>query len=134
MLTIEEFVKENVNYITKEQIKKVYNKLDIPCESLWKTKKGELLLELQYDNISYKDIYNILKDEQFGISITGASDQIGITKYKVNKLIEKNIFKVIYERINQNHGKIIYCKFIRYVDVYNYYIERDVSKIDSSKS
>lgn len=132
MLTIEQFVKENIKFITKNQIAKVYQYLDIPCEPLYKTKKNELLLELQYDNINMLDIYKVLKDEQFGISVTGASEQLGISKYKVNKLIEKGLFKVIYERINHNHGKAIMCKFIRYEDVYKYYKERLI--YDSSKS
>ena len=132
MLTVEQFVKENIKCITKNQIAKVDKYLDIPCEPLYKTKKNELLLELQYDNINMLDIYKVLKDEQFGISVTGASEQLGISKYKVNKLIEKGLFKVIYERINHNHGKAIMCKFIRYEDVYKYYKERLI--YDSSKS
>ena len=79
MLIIEQFVKENIKFITKNQIAKVYQYLDIPCEPLHKTKKSELLLELQYDNINMLDIYKVLKDEQFGISVTGASKQLGIT-------------------------------------------------------
>jgi len=75
-----------------------------------------------------------LKDEQFGISVTGASEQLGITEYRVNKMIENNLFKVIYERINRNYGEKIYCKFLRYDDVYNYYLEREVKTNDSSKS
>lgn len=133
MLTIEQFVKENIKFITKDQISKVYQYLDIPCEPLYKTKKSELLLELQYDNINMLDIYKVLKDEQFGISVTSASEQLGITKYRVNKLISEGKFKVIYERFNYNHGKEIKCKFIRYVDVYEYY--KELKNIyDSSKS
>lgn len=89
---------------------------------LYKTQKNDLLLEIRYDNINYNDIYTILKDEQFGISITWAAEQLGITKYRINKLIEANVFKVIYERINQKYRKAIYCKFLRYEDVYNFYL------------
>ena len=39
MLTVEQFVKENIKFITKNQIAKVYKYLDIPCEPLYKTKK-----------------------------------------------------------------------------------------------
>ena len=39
MLTIEQFVKENIKFITKNQIAKVYQYLDIPYEPLYKTKK-----------------------------------------------------------------------------------------------
>ena len=133
MLSREEFVKKNISYITKEQIKKVYDTLKIDCCPLYKTKKNELLLEMQYDNIQMIDIYEILKDEQFGISVTATSEQLGISKYKVNKLIEKGLFKVIYERINHNHGKAIMCKFIRYEDVLNYY-EREVIGSENNKS
>lgn len=133
MLTREEFVKENISYITKDQIKKVYDTLKLDCCPLYKTKKNELLLEMQYDNIQMLDVYEILKDEQFGISVTAASEQLGISKYKVNKLIEKGLFKVIYERINNNHAKSIKCKFIRYEDVFNYY-EREVIGSESNKS
>ena len=80
MLTKEEFVKKNISYITKEQIKKVYDILKIDCCPLYKTKKNELLLEMQYDNIQMLDVYEILKDEQFGISVTAASEELGITK------------------------------------------------------
>ena len=86
---------------------------------------------MQYDNINMLDIYKVLKDEQFGISVTGASKQLGITKYKVNKLISEGKFKVIYERLNHNHGKAIICKFIKYEDVYEYYKELKI--YDSSK-
>lgn len=123
MLSIEEFVSKNLNYITKEQIKKVYDTLGIDCYPLYKTKKNELLWEIRYDNIPFDKIYNILKDEQFGISVTAISAELGISKYKVNKLIENGVFKVIYTRTNQNYGKTIYCKFIRYEDVYNYYLK-----------
>ena len=133
MLTREEFVKENISYITKDQIKKVYDTLKIDCCPLYKTKKNELLLEMQYDNIQMIDIYEILKDEQFGISVTAASEQLGISKYKVNKLISEGKFKVIYERINTNHEKQIKCKFIRYEDVLDYY-EREVIGSKSNKS
>lgn len=125
MLTREEFVKKNISYITKEQIKKVYDTLKLDCCPLYKNKKNELLLEIQYDNIQMLDVYEILKDEQFGISVTATSEQLGISKYKVNKFIEKGLFKVIYERVNNNYGKQIKCKFIRYEDVLNYY-EREV--------
>lgn len=124
MLSIEEYTKEHIKYITKTQIKKVYDILNIPCEKLYNTTKNELLLEIQYDNINYNDIYNILKDEQFGISVTGASEQLGITKYRINKLIVEGVFNVIYERMNHSYGKAITCKFIRYEDVYNYYLEK----------
>lgn len=124
MLTIREFVKSNIGFITKKQIEKVYNELEMNCNPLWKTKKNELLLELQYDSINLDNLYEILKDEQFGISVTAASEELGITKYKVNKLIENGEFKVIYTRINNNYAKAIYCKFIRYEDVYNFYLNR----------
>ena len=123
MLSIEEWTKEHIKYITKTQIKRVYDILDIPCEKLYNTTKNELLLEIQYDSIDYSDIYKILKYEQFGISVTGVSEQLGITKYRVNKLIWEGIFNVIYERINNNYGKAVNCKFIKYEDVYNYYLE-----------
>lgn len=130
MLSIEEWTKEHIKHITKTQIKRVYDILDIPCVKLYNTTKNELLLEIQYDNINYGNIYNILKDEQFGISVTGASEQLGITKYRVNKLINNGAFNVIYERINNNYGKAVKCKFIRYEDIYNYYLE-NIKGVDS---
>lgn len=123
MLNKEEFVANNLNFITKEQIKKVYDTFGLECYPLYKVKKNELLLEMQYDNIPLDKVYEILKNEQFGISITGISEQLGISKYRVNKLINNGTFKVIYQRVNQNYGKTINCKFVRYEDVYNYYLK-----------
>lgn len=122
MESIEKFVENNINYITKEQIKKVYDYVKKDCYPLYKMKKRELVLEMRYDDISYLDIYNATKEEQFGLSVTAAADQLGISKYKVNKLIENGSFKIIYKRVNCNYAKHIHCNYIKYEDVYNYYL------------
>ena len=60
MLSIEEWTKEHIKYITKIQIKRVYDVLDIPCEKLYNTTKNELLLEIQYGKLK-KSINKVLE-------------------------------------------------------------------------
>ena len=117
METCQEFCKNNMEYITKEQILKVLKTLDVKVKS--NLKKDELI-RIMTTNTTYENIYSLLKDESFGIGVKAIMEKTGLSKYKVEKLINNETFHVIYTRRSNNYGKYVHVRYIKYEDVYNW--------------
>lgn len=99
-------VQDKIMYLPKEDLEFICDSLDIKYYCDW---KGEILKKIheagKKKKMIYMKIYEMYKDESFGMTSKEVEEILNITSYKRKELEKYNILEVLYTYFVKMYGR-----------------------------
>lgn len=118
---IKNYVKNSIDYLTKDEILYIYKKYELgPIKS--SLTKHEMARAIEKSKIDFWEVYQDFKDRAFGISAYDLYNLLNIDKKIKDKMLKSNILSIAYTRE-------VKTQFKKWIDS-PYFLLEDLYKID----
>lgn len=103
---IKDFVLDNLDILSKENIEKILSKKNVYFNEAWK--KERLIELIKINKFNMMEIYNEFKDECFGVNKFGVKKLLNIDDESFEYMIENEILTGTYSRVEEEKNIMYY--------------------------
>lgn len=121
MKTVAQFVKEEIKYLTKDEVIEVYKFYNRENMAPNKKYNKMLFIEKVSKDFTSLQIYNALSYKAFGVGVDRVCSFLKVSRYRVEQLIKEKVLKVDYTIDNPHFKKSPGMRMLNYKLVYKYY-------------